>query len=351
MGFFVGLSKIDLKILGFVCEKGAHLPEREIARQLRLKQSTVAYSLKKMRRERAILRYNYRLNYPLLGFGATAWVFFKLRPGIANGQNPELAGADLFARLLSYPQVHVVSFVTGEHDISLKLIEKDVAAINSFVLRLATEMNDTIDSPEIMYCAKMFKTHNMLLEEPKKRPALGKADFEILNCKMLHPDAGVREIAEMLSLHRNTVSKRWKTLWREKILLKKTPVLNPEYYDALGIGLKAIIFFEVNAGSLNAAVEKLAAMPEVHELNHVLSGQDLMAIVRAKNVPALFGFLKKIYVMPGMKQTKSTIVLYSQPHKSNYLMELSRAGLLPFKLSEHEAGNNGNSNSPRKQSK
>ncbi|MCX6798663.1 MAG: Lrp/AsnC family transcriptional regulator [Candidatus Diapherotrites archaeon] len=342
----MGLNKIDIKILRFVCDRGAQLPDAEVARELRLKPSTVSYCLKKMRRDRVILRYNFRLNYLRLGFSTMAWVLFKFKPGVAAGA-PGFAAKSLFESLLSYPQIHVVSFITGEHDLAIKVIEKDIAALNDFVMRLATNQKGALDEPKVLFCVAMYKTHNVALTDTTPYKGLCKTDFDILNCKMLHPDLGVREIAAGLSLHRNTVSKRWRMLWGQNVLMKKTPVVNPEYYDELGFGMKAIMLLDVDATMLSSVVKALVEMNEIHELNHILSWQNLMAIARVKNVAELFEFLKKIYAIKGVKQTTSYLVLYSQPHKPNYLIELSKAGMLPFKLSNCEACQQGKKNNQR----
>ncbi len=333
MGVLLGLSKIDLKVLRFALENGIQLRDAEIARQLRLKPSTVTYSLKKMRRERTILRYRYRLNYHKLGFPAAAWVLLKLKAGFGGSDSSLSIGTELLDKLLSFPQVHVASYTTGIQDVALKIFEKDALAVNNFVLQLSKEFSGMLESPTVLFSTRMYKTHNIILGETEPCNKLDAIDFNILNYKMLNPDMELGEIAKKHSLHRNTVGKRWRMLWLERILLKKTPVLNPEIYEQLGIALKAMVFINTTDGKLHHVVQSLLKMPEVHELNQLLTGYDLMAIVRVKSVSQFFDFLRRIYLMPGTQETISRIILYSKPHSSNYLIEMSKAGMLPFKLS------------------
>jgi len=326
------LSKIDLKVLRFALENGMQMPDAEIAAALRLKPSTVSYSIKKMRRERTIPRYRYRLNYHRLGFPAVAWVLLRFKSSLLGASSTDSIATESLDKLLSFPQVHVASFLTGPHDVALKLIDRDVVAINKFVLHISSELKDMLESPLVLFSTRMYKTHNVVLERTTPCAKLTAKDFEILSYKMLKPDAELREIAEKLSLHRNTVSNRWQMLWRENVLFKKTPVVNPVVYDELGIGLKAIVFLDVAADQLHNAVSALVKIPAVHELNQLLSGYDLMAIVRVKNVPGFFDLMKQIYAKPGVRKTVSHIILYSKPHSPNYLHEMSKAGMLPFKL-------------------
>ena len=119
------LTKIDLKVLDYVCINGCQIPESLMAKELRLKPSTIAYSLKKMEREKAILGYRYRVNYARLGLGATAWVFLNVRVSESDSMQ-------LLDSLLKFPQVHVASFITGSYDLALKVIERDVYHIDDF---------------------------------------------------------------------------------------------------------------------------------------------------------------------------------------------------------------------------
>ncbi len=321
------LTKVDFKVLHFAAINGVQMGEREIAKNLRLKPSTVSYALKKMRRERAILRYRYRLNYARLGLENIAWILVKLR--FAELESfPSLDG------LFKWPQAHVASFVTGEYDLVVKAVERDVFSIDQFVRQASKEYSKYFDDVSVLLVTKNYKIHNLVQIESACLPSLDETDFKILSLKMESPDASLGKVAKELGMHRNTVSSRWKKLWKENVLVKKTPVVNPGYYRNLKIALKALVLIDVSPEDSDLIAEKLVKMDEVHELNRAIGKYGLLAIVRTADVQSFFSFLKErlFKASPGkIKKAVSLISLYSKPHPPNYLPQLLEAGIVKFK--------------------
>jgi DNA-binding Lrp family transcriptional regulator len=327
-GFYVGLSKIDLKVLDFICFNGAQMPEREIAERLRLKPGTVSYSLNKMLKEKSILGYRYRVNYARLGLGSTAWVFLRLRPS-----NPD--SFQMLGKLLEFPQVHVVSFLSGDFDLAMKVIERDVFCIDAFVRLISQKFSDYIYSTEVFLVTKSYKVHNLPAKEQGCLCSLSETDLKILGLRMHFPEKTLGEIASELGIHRNTVSKRWKFFWKEGLLVKKTPVVSPDYYGGLRLALRAIILIDAAPEACDAIAKKLAKMDEVHELNSLMGRFPLMAIIRASDIPSFFDFIKSaLFGGPEagpVRKTVSAIVLRSRPHNSDYLPRLLGAKILRFR--------------------
>ncbi|GAG39826.1 unnamed protein product, partial [marine sediment metagenome] len=250
----------DEKVLDFICFNGAQIPEAEIAKRLRLKPGTVSYSLKKMLREKTILGYRYRVNYARLGLTTMAWILLKIRLA-------KVDSFELIDTLLKFPQVHVASFITGEFDLAIKVIERDVASIDSFARKISQEFSDSIESSEILLVTKSYKAHNIIPKEFSCLRSFDETDFKILDSRMSNPNKDIAGVASELGLHRNTVSKRWKNFWKENVLVKKTPVVNPLYYAKLRIALKAIVLIDAVPETCEGIIKKLVSMDEVHELN------------------------------------------------------------------------------------
>jgi Lrp/AsnC family leucine-responsive transcriptional regulator len=324
----MGLTKIDSKVLDFICFNGVHLPEAEIAKRLRLKPTTVSYSLKKMRKERVILGYRYRANYSRLGLSTQAWVLLKL-------SFAEIDSFGLIDKMLEYPQVHVAAFVTGDFDVALKVMERNIFSIDKFVRKLYQEFSDSIEAVDVLVVTKNFKTHNLVTNSQECLKSFDQTDFEILNIRMQHPEKELAEIASELGLHRNTVSKRWKAFWEKGVLVKKTPVINPEYHSMLKISLRAILLIEANSEASAQIAEKMLEMEQVHELNRVLGNYSLLAIVRTENIREFLDFLKwllsKAAPKGGIKKTLSMMSLSSRPHKPNYLPQLKAEKIISFR--------------------
>ncbi len=304
------------------------MPETEIAKQLRLKPSTVSYSLKKMFREKSILGYRYRVNYARLGLVTTAWVLLRIR-------SANIDSFELFDKMLKFPQVHVASFITGEFDIALKVLERDVSCVDSFVRELSKTFSEFIDSAEVLLVTKNYKNHNILPKHNSCLKSFDKTDFKILSSRMDSPKKELGQIASELNLHRNTVSKRWKSFWKENVLVKKTPVVNPLHYTKLKLSTKAIVLIDVTPEVSDLLAKKLLEMDEVHELNRILDGFSLMAIIRTADIPSFLDFLKWVlfenFGKAKIKKTVSTIVLKSKPHKQNYLPQLLDKKIIRFR--------------------
>lgn len=322
------LSQIDLKVLDFVCLNGAQMPEKEIAEKLRLKPSTVSYSLNKMLREKTILGYRYRINYARLGLVSTAWVFLRLKPSKSDS-------FQIMDKLLELPQVHVASFLAGDFDLAVKVIERDVFCIDAFVRQVSQQFSEFIDGTEVFLVTKSYKVHNLPAEGQGCLSSFSEIDLKILDLKMRSPEKTLGNVASELGLHRNTVSKRWKSFWKEKVLVKKTPVVNPAYYARLKLALKAIVLIDAAPEACDAITKKLSRIGEVHELNSLLGRFSLMAIIRASDIPSFFDFIRLILFegqeMGLVRKTVSIIVLKSKPHKPNYLPSLLASKIVRFR--------------------
>ena len=178
----------------------------------------------------------------------------------------------------------------------------------------------------------------MLFRSPKSNSCLfsfDKTDFKILSSRMNSPEKELGQIASELNLHRNTVSKRWKSFWSENVLVKKTPVVNPLYYAKLKLSIKALVLIDATPETSDALAKKLSEMDEVHELNRLLDGFSLMAIIRTGNLPSFLDFIRLVlfenFGKCGVRKTLSTIMLKSKPHKQNYLPQLLGKKIIRFR--------------------
>ncbi len=304
------------------------MSEKEIAKYLRLKPTTVSYSLKKMLRDKSILGYRYRVNYARLGLVTTAWVLLKIR-------SANTGSFHLFEKMLEFPQVHVASFITGEFDIALKVLERDVSCIDTFVRKLSKTFPELIDSTKVFLVTKNYKTHNILPKSDSCLFSFDKTDFKILSSRMDSPEKELGQIASELNLHRNTVSKRWKSFWKENVLMKKTPVINPLYYPKLKLSMKAIVLIDALPETCDVLAKKLSELDEVHELNRLLDGFSLMAIIRTGDIPSFLDFLRWVLFENlgngKIKKTVSLIILKSKPHKQNYFPQLLDKKIIRFR--------------------
>ena len=302
------LTAIDLKVLKFLKFNGAHFSEREIARRLRLNQSTVNYSINKMEKQKAISNYMYRINPARIGLNGNAWFFFNFRNDLSSSD-------DILRIVMQYPEVHVATVVSGTYDIALKIYSKDVAAANKFVMKLEKECKDFLESTNVIYTTDKHKSHNLPFPQRDLDYKLDNIDYKILKFKMQNPNANLNEVAKKLEMHRNTVTKRWSNLWQKNILLKKTPLTNPELNNLIGVDFRIITFLDVHKEKKEKLISELIKLDELHELTSVLTQHDILAIFRTKNVDEFYSLLGNLYSNLDcgkvIKSTHSHIILKS----------------------------------------
>lgn len=321
----LNLTPIDVKILKFIYFNGANFPEKEIARRLRLNQSTINYSIKKMERNKAILGYKYRINPEKVGLKGHAWFFFNFRNDLIDNE-------EVFKRVMKYPEVHVASVVTGAYDVALKIYSKNVNETNRFVVKLEKDCSDILQSTLVLYSTENHKAYNINFPKDETEYKLEPIDCKLLDFKMKNPGADLNKVADELSLHRNTVSRHWNDLWANHVLLKKTPEINPEFYPVVDTNLKTIVLFDIKKEKHGELVTELSKLDETHDLISLLTHHDLLGVFRTKDVAQFYEFLRKIYYKlecgKAIKDTHSLVILKSIAHSpQDFLSNLQKLGM------------------------
>lgn len=323
------LSKTEEKILRFLTKNGVGISERKMAKELKLSPSTLIYKLRKLERERVLLGYQFRVDYGKIGLRRTAWVLLSL--GHLNIDINEVINS-----LLNHPQIHMVLFITGDFDLALKVYGSGIDEITKFVLGIENKMGDVIESSVIYFVSKRYVFHSKRIDDSRKRVSIDKIDFELLRIRLENPRLKLIEVATEVGLHRNTVGNRWKRLVKEEVVLKKSPIINPENYLEAGTAFKAIVFFKLVPGKIEEFAERFSKLSEIHELNLISASFDLMAIVRTRNLEDFYMFQRKLFgdrrLSCFITKIKSCIIMRSRSHPLSYLSELGWKKFVPRKV-------------------
>lgn len=321
------LSTLDIRILRFCLEHGVLDSEREIARKLRISPSTLSFKLRKFEDKGIITTYKYRVDYSKIGLGQLAWVFLKIRPG-----NATIKG--LMDKLLEYPEVHVCLYVSGEHAICLKAYGASKAGIEKFVQKIGKEISSAIASHKTFFVSKALKAHNQKIEGNGIINGIGETDLKILSEKMLNPKIGITELAKKLGIHRNTASARWGKMLEHKIVVKKTPIINPELHRQIGIHFMALNLFKAGKHGAGKLAGALLEMNEVHELGELepKSGNDLLAVIRTNDIDSYYkitaSFFSDKRFAPHIQEYDSFIIIASDSRRHTYLKDLGLQNLV-----------------------
>ncbi|HZX19641.1 MAG TPA: Lrp/AsnC family transcriptional regulator, partial [archaeon] len=168
------------------------------------------------------------------------------------------------------------------------------------------------------FIGRLLKWHQKIMGENFSNFDFDANDLKILSFKLKKPELNLAVCAKEIGLHRNTVSARWKKIVKEKLIMKKSVIINPEYFHDLGIGLNALMLVESEVGETENLASKLVAFDEVHELGIVNSRFDIVTSIRVKDVPSLYSFQNRLFASESINRLISateTIVVLSSKRK------------------------------------
>jgi Lrp/AsnC family transcriptional regulator for asnA, asnC and gidA len=133
-----------------------------------------------------------------------------------------------------------------------------------------------------------------------------RTDWEII--ALLNEDGRIpsTEIAQQLgNVTPRTVSNRIKALTEQGIINIRA-IVNP---DAVGYGVLADVYIEVEPGRVREVAEHAAQFPQVSYLACATGAVDVSVSLRVRNIEELFNFVtEKLGKIPGVRRTQSYIL-------------------------------------------
>ncbi|MEY2581161.1 MAG: hypothetical protein QOE09_1010 [Ilumatobacteraceae bacterium] len=115
------------------------------------------------------------------------------------------------------------------------------------------------------------------------------------------------DLAEKVNVSRSTAHTRLQRLRDEKVITGFTTTIDPQ---ALGLGVAALVFIDIEQHDWRGLRAELAAIPGVEYLAMCAGRFDLMLLARAESIPALRDvLLERIQRLPGVRSTESVIIL------------------------------------------
>ncbi|HZX54518.1 MAG TPA: Lrp/AsnC family transcriptional regulator [Ilumatobacteraceae bacterium] len=147
-----------------------------------------------------------------------------------------------------------------------------------------------------------------VLHDPK--PAIRQIDsVDRALIEALSDDArmSLTDLAERINVSRSTAYTRLQRLRDEHVITGFTASIDPQ---ALGLGVAALVFIDIEQHDWRSLRTELAAIPGVEYLAMCAGRFDLMLIARAESIPALRDvLLEKIQRIPGVRSTESVFIL------------------------------------------
>ena len=136
---------------------------------------------------------------------------------------------------------------------------------------------------------------------------LDQIDIQILQELQKNGRARRNRLAEQVSLSVPSVSERMKKLEERSLIEGYYAVLNPRKFN---FDITAFIFVEVdNSSNYNSFINEVEKESEVLECHSITGDGSHFLKIRTQNTETLEKLLSKIQSMPGVKKTRSNIVL------------------------------------------
>lgn len=115
------------------------------------------------------------------------------------------------------------------------------------------------------------------------------------------------DLAEKINVSRSTAHARLQRLRDEQVITGFTATVDPH---AVGLGVAALVFIDIEQHDWRTLRTELAAIPGVEYLAMCAGRFDLMLIARAKSIPALRDvLLEQIQRIAGVRSTESVVIL------------------------------------------
>lgn len=166
--------------------------------------------------------------------------------------------------------------------------------------------------------------------DPVRPPASAKRALDAFDRKILgvlaaNADVGYAELGQQVGLSAPAVHDRVKKL-RASGCLRRTVAL----LDGPAIGKPLLAFVHVDSVGWCGTEElmTIADLPEVEEIHSVAGDTGMLLKVRCASSRALEGLLARLYATPGVRSTRSYVVL------STYLERTTQGGVTEFETGQ-----------------
>jgi Lrp/AsnC family transcriptional regulator, leucine-responsive regulatory protein len=151
----------------------------------------------------------------------------------------------------------------------------------------------------------MAKERDIVQRGAPPRPALDAFDRKILGALAEKGRATYAEIGEHVGLSAPAVHERVKRLRRDAIKGIGARLDGP----SCGKDFLAFVHVDADGWGKSERMLTLRRFPEVEEMHSVAGDTCVIIKVRTANARALEDFLSQLYVLPGVRSTKSFVVL------------------------------------------
>lgn len=136
--------------------------------------------------------------------------------------------------------------------------------------------------------------------------ALDTFDRKILGALVEDASQTYAELGRIVGLSAPAVHERVKRLRRQGVIQRMSALLNG---PAIGKPMLSFVHVDTDGWGKSARMMKIAGFPEVEEIHSVAGDTSVILKVRTVDAHALEILLSQLYILPGVKTTRSYVVL------------------------------------------
>lgn len=295
----------DRKIL-YEMDLNCRQPLSEIAKKVRLSKDTVLYRIRKLEKEKILLRYQAYINHGKLGY-LNARINLKL-----HNATPEKE-EEIINFIKSQPKVGFFVSVEGNIDLLVWVLVKTLSELNQFWNLITEKYLNYIEKTEIGIYNKIFhyprsflidekiNTHKVIFTSVDKEEKIDAMDLEIIKILTLNARASLVNISRQLDLSAKTVAARIKNLEKRGIISGYSALFNIE---KLGY-----IYYKIYFNLQNTSLPELKKLdqfilnhPNIVYRDYVIGGHSCEIEAQVKNEKELRNLIDE------MKKEFSSII-------------------------------------------
>jgi len=152
----------------------------------------------------------------------------------------------------------------------------------------------------------MNKETNNIQQKPRSKRGLDDFDRRILSALTKNARLTYAEIGDHVGLSAPAIHERVKRLTNSGAIKASSAQINP---DMVGKPFLAFVHVNAHGWGKSERMMSLNDFPEVEEMHSVAGDACVILKVRTANALAMEKFLAQLYATPGVKATKSYVVL------------------------------------------
>jgi DNA-binding Lrp family transcriptional regulator len=173
------------------------------------------------------------------------------------------------------------------------------------VMKCRAFVRSTVDSYD--YSVEMTQTVESTPADRDAVRQIDSIDRALIAAVTQDARISLTDLAEAINVSRSTAHTRLQRLRDDHVITGFTAIVDPQ---ALGLGVAALVFIDIEQHDWRTLSTELAAIPGVEYLAMCAGRFDLMLIARAESIPAMRDvLLEKIQRIPGVRSTESVIIL------------------------------------------